>query len=81
MGYSIRTNDWRYSEWWRFHSNNVTNVVRTDLPPLGVELYAHAGDKGNVDWPGENVNVVGHPDNRAVVKELRAKLLDYIQLM
>lgn len=80
MGYSIRTTDWRYSEWWRFHSSNVTNVVRTDLPPLGVELYAHAGDKGDVDWPGENVNVVGHPGNQAVVKELRAKLLDYIQL-
>ena len=47
---------------------------------MGVELYAHAGDKGNVDWPGENVNVVGHQDNQVVVKELRAKLLDYIQL-
>eukprot|EP01046_Picozoa_sp_COSAG06_P092305 COSAG06_NODE_38539_length_422_cov_1.049536_1_plen_52_part_10 len=26
--------------------DNVTSVVRTDRPALGVELYAHTGDDG-----------------------------------
>ena len=60
--------------------DNVTSVVRTDRPALGVELYAHTGDDGDIDWAGENVNVAARPENAAVVAELRRRLLDYIRL-
>ena len=72
MGYSIRTTDWRYSEWWRFHSDNVTNVVRTDLPPLGVELYAHSGDDETNFDAFENVNVAADPAHAATVAKMHA---------
>ena len=55
MGYSIRTEQWRFSQWWWFVSDNRTSKVLTSEPPLGVELYAHDGDRGDVDWHGESV--------------------------
>ena len=39
MGYSIRTEQWRFSQWWWFVSDNRTSKVLTSEPPLGVELY------------------------------------------
>ena len=54
--------------------------MRTDRPALGVELYAHTGDDGDIDWAGENVNVAARPENAAVVAELRGRLLAYIRL-
>jgi hypothetical protein len=49
-------------------------------PPLGVELYDHRGDTGDIDWAGENVNVAADPAHAAVIAELRPRLLVYIQL-
>ena len=79
MGYSIRTEQWRFSQWWWFVSDNRTSKVLTS-EPLGVELYAHDGDRGDVDWHGESVNLAGRPEHAGVVAELRRRLLEHIQL-
>ena len=57
-----------------------TNTVMVNSPPLGVELYDHRGDTGDIDWAGENVNVAADPAHAAVIAELRPRLLVYIQL-
>ena len=38
------------------------------------------GCAGELDWRGEHVNVVQEPAHVALVKELHAKVLGYIQL-
>jgi len=58
MGYSMRTDRWRYTEWIDRQSGDV--VAR--------ELYDHVND------PAENENVAEKTDNRAVVKELSTQL-------
>ena len=61
-------------------SDETSNTVMTNSPPLGVELYDHRGDIGDIDWAGENVNVAKEPANVAVIAQLRPQLLEYIQL-
>jgi hypothetical protein len=43
-------------------------------------LSYFAGDPGELDWHGEHVNLVDQPASRELVKELHAKVLDYIRL-
>merc|ERR1712216_422585 len=43
MGYTVRTEDWRYTAWLEF--DNVTISPLTDSS-LGRELYDHRGDTG-----------------------------------
>ena len=55
MGYTIRTDEWRYTAWFRFADGRVhvdpENVV-------GTELYDHRGDTcKSFDWPGEDRNL------------------------
>ena len=81
MGYSVRTEDWRYTAWFAF--DNITLVPLTDggQHDLGRELYDHRGDTGLwLDFPGENVNVANHTEHRALVAQLHQRVLDYIQL-
>jgi len=59
MGYSMRTDRCRYTEWRAEHG--AGDVVAT-------ELYDHEAD------PGENVNVAGAAENAALVAELAAQL-------
>lgn len=58
MGYSMRTDRWRYTEWIDRKSGDV--VAR--------ELYDHVND------PAENENVAKKPDNEAVVSSLSRQL-------
>ena len=58
MGLSIRTDEYRYSEWYTW--NGTTCSPAWTEPIAGVELYSHVGDT----TPGcfdcfENVNLVG----------------------
>jgi hypothetical protein len=91
MGYTIRTDEWRYTSWFRFdhrsargpygpeHGNFFGRVLTDEI--LGRELYDHRGDSGKcLDWPGENVNLVDDAAHTAVVAELHAWLLEYIQI-
>jgi len=58
MGYSMRTDRWRYTEW----------IDRETGEAVARELYDHVND------PAENENVAEKADNRAVVKQLSTQL-------
>ncbi len=58
MGYSMRTDRYRYTEW----------LPRDGGEPVAVELYDHQVD------PQENVNVVGRPENKDLVAGLSKQL-------
>lgn len=60
MGYSLRTDRYRYTEW-------VPRQNRTATPE-GIELYDHQTD------PDENTNLAGLPAHAALLAELRARL-------
>jgi len=77
MGYTVRVDDWRYTAWFGF-DGPAMQPKRHEI--LGRELYSHAGDDGDLDFPGENVNVVDDQTNRATVDRLHSMILDYIQL-
>lgn len=57
MGYSLRTDRYRYTEW-----------AEPDQPPVAVELYDHQTD------PGENRNLAGQADYKAIVEQLSKQL-------
>lgn len=91
MGYSIRTDEWRYTCWFAFDNegargpfgpaqgNFFGRPMRDQI--LGRELYDHRGDTGQwLDWPGENVNLVNYTEHADVVAHLHQRLLEYIQL-
>jgi len=77
MGYSVRTDEWRYTCWFGF--DGVRVVPKVDQI-LGQELYDHRGDPGELDWRGEHVNVVHQSEHGNVVKQLHAMVLGYIRL-
>ena len=56
MGYSVRTERYRYVEWMNWETKEV----------VAKELYDHKSD------PQENVNIVDWPENREKVDELSA---------
>ena len=59
MGYSMRTDRYRYTIW-----QSVANPEQI----IGVELYDHKTD------PAENVNVAKLPENAALVQDLDRQL-------
>ena len=70
MGYSVRTADWRYTEWRLW--NNKTLSGKWDVTPIGIELYDH---RNEVSFPtnfdvGENDNIISKYKNSKVVEEL-----------
>jgi len=60
MGYSMRTDRYRYTEWVQKAEGGDTVLAR--------ELYDHQDD------PGENVNIAGYEENAALVAELSGRL-------
>ena len=76
MGYTMRTNTWRYTEWPRW----ICTEVDVCNDPVdwghvdGVELYTHAGDDGSSFDAFENENLAYTPEYAAVVAELSAAL-------
>lgn len=68
MGYTMRTDKYRYTEWVKFHQ-------APDYKPdwdqkFGIELYDHTND------PEENVNQVHNPAYESLVKEASEYLHD-----
>ena len=59
MGYTMRTDRYRFTAWLHRHDHSKVEAV---------ELYDHQTD------PQENVNLASQPENKALVKELTAKL-------
>ena len=80
MGYTVRTDEWRYTAWFPFDDVAIVPVTNGG-PSLGRELYDHRGDTGLwLDFPGENVNLASDPAYAQVVEALHQRVLDYIQL-
>ena len=63
MGHSIRTAEWRYTEWPRW-TGAAPDWTRID----GIELYDHRDDDGGRFDSHELVNVAGDPQHAALVK-------------
>ena len=81
MGYSMRTERWRYTEWAEWDGVHLKPVWAKDVTTANslVELYDHEGDSlaqgavGQKTWDDfENVNVAA--ENEDVVKSLSARV-------
>lgn len=76
MGYTMRTAEWRYTEWlqWRcFDANNCTGAAQwSDEAPK--ELYSHIGDAGDCFDCFELENVAYDPANAQLVAQLSQRL-------
>ena len=80
MGYTVRTDAFRYTEWFQFDPVGIRPIT-DGRHGLGRELYDHRGDSGLwLDWPGENRNLVDLPEHAETVRELHAAILGYIRL-
>jgi hypothetical protein len=80
MGYSLRVEGWRYTEWATFDGAAAGGRGSADwaAPLHGVELYDHStGDVNDFD-AHENVNVAGHPENKELVASLSKQLREIV---
>ena len=82
MGYSIRTDEYRYTEWRAW--NGAKLQAHWDIAPNGTELYNHTIDNRSSSLQGgfgpfasERVNLAGHPG----LEELQAKLAKLLRSM
>ena len=74
MGYSIRTDAYRYTEWLRWNGT----ILKADWSNVvGVELYDHTGDEDLSFDSYENVNVA----NKSSYEEARTQLHDQLKEM
>jgi len=77
MGYTIRVDKWRYTEWVA-HSNNNTNADWNGADwsrCWGRELYSHELSpvpNGHFDY--ESINLVDRPENKDLVAQLSKQL-------
>eukprot|EP00730_Choanoeca_flexa_P004975 TRINITY_DN11855_c0_g2_i1.p1 TRINITY_DN11855_c0_g2~~TRINITY_DN11855_c0_g2_i1.p1 ORF type:complete len:561 (+),score=96.75 TRINITY_DN11855_c0_g2_i1:47-1684(+) len=77
MGYSIRTQQWRYTEWTKWDCHDLMHPMNcTSYSPqwdniVGRELYDHTNDPSTTTFDQfENVNLVDRSEYASVVKEL-----------
>ena len=76
MGLSVRTADWRYTEW-RFWNANQTEAIWGPSGLLGTELYSHDGDTGSDFDAFENANQASDPQNSKIVAQLAVVIHDH----
>ena len=69
MGYSIRTRDWRWTEWLAWNGTAMRPMWDQSA---GEELYDHR--EGTGAWHTENENLAGDTSLADVRKELGAQL-------
>ena len=69
MGYSIRVDQYRFTEWYRFNRTTATPNF-TDI--WGTELYSHT--EPTVFFNDENINMANQPDMQDLVESLRKML-------
>ena len=69
MGYTVRTDQYRFTEWYRF---NHTTAVPNFKEIWGTELYNHT--KPTVFFNDENTNLAKKPEMKSTVDELRKML-------
>ena len=68
IGYTMRTHQYRYTEWVEFSGAPDYSPIWNEM--FGTELYDHAKD------PGENINIAMDPKNAMLVKRLSKQLHD-----
>eukprot|EP00041_Stephanoeca_diplocostata_P022330 m.531465 g.531465 ORF g.531465 m.531465 type:complete len:213 (+) comp22035_c1_seq3:253-891(+) len=77
MGYSIRVDNWRYTEWARWNGTVLLPIWSASVPDSLCELYSHYGDNMRADtyerFENENVALT----NPAVVKNLSGILRNF----
>ena len=72
MGYSVRSDQWRYTEWVAF---NNTLALPDWTALYGVELYSHqASPVPDATFDYDNVNVAADPAHAALVANLSIAL-------
>lgn len=77
MGHSMRTEQWRYTEWVRW--NATGDGPAWDLPLIGRELYRHHNDlPGDFDHH-EASNIAADPEQAQVVAGLQASLRNFFR--
>ena len=76
MGYSLRTAEWRYTEWKKWDGATLTPLWGASL---GVELYDHRGDDGMDFEAWENVNLAAVPEWSKIAANLSAALAKQFQ--
>lgn len=77
MGYSCRSDQFRYTEW--FEWNNATLAPRWNHS-VGTELYNHTGDYGaDMDVATPTRNLATDPGLGPVVLELRSAMLEHFK--
>ena len=83
MGYSLRTERWRYTEYLAFAcdvnapmeacADAAAVAPRWDVR-IGIELYDHQGDECIHFDRYENENLAARPEHAALLKQLHAQL-------
>ena len=71
MGYSLRVQGWRYTEWAKWNGTALRPIWST---LAGRELYEHSAAIGDCFDCNENQNLAELPAHRAVVAKLSAQL-------
>lgn len=71
MGYSIRTREWRFTEWRLW--DGVALRARWDLPANATELYDHRTPGADI-FSTETVNLAADPKYKSIVKMLQPQL-------
>ena len=69
MGYSMRVDQYRFTEWYRF---NRTTATANFSDIWGTELYDHT--EPTVLFNDENINMANQPDKQDLVESLRKML-------
>ena len=73
MGYSVRTDTWRYTEWVGF--DPVAGKIAQPITYYGKELYSHVLNPVPLpNFDCDNDNVVGEPQHAALLVNLSATL-------
>eukprot|EP00035_Acanthoeca_spectabilis_P013240 m.243633 g.243633 ORF g.243633 m.243633 type:complete len:530 (-) comp15837_c0_seq6:807-2396(-) len=78
MGYSIRTNEWRYVEWRDW--NGATLSARWDKAPVAVELYGHGNDSALSGFATERMNMINSSRTQGVRSQLSALVRELFDL-
>ena len=75
MGYSLRNDRWRYTEWVQWNKTAAAPLWGDFGNGGGRELYDHEGDYGaDMDAASDVLNLASRPEHAALVKNLSAQL-------
>jgi len=77
MGYTMRTQDWRYTAWVKWDHD----VKKPDWSqPVASELFDLSMDTGrDFDFDGYSMNLAPHPEYKETVEQLQAQLKEAAQ--